>query len=168
MHRAHAEYVRSSLTMPKSLVNTPVKGPKFSVIKNIMGACMIAAQRARRISVAERTLNRKNPTSRRKRPRMNLSADWVRKIITKHMTSSIFDRAQAMMQKWKVFNISERSLVVNSPAHQPTVNFEVGLLWGVKPFLVPIPHIYIGKNATNLSKGVGQADGKVHTNTTSL
>ena len=75
MHRAHAEYVRSSLTMPKSLVNTPVKGPKFSVIKNIMGACMIAVQRARRISVAERTLNRKNPTSRRKRPRMNLSAD---------------------------------------------------------------------------------------------
>ena len=65
--------------MPKSLVNTPVKGPKFSVMKNIMGACMMAAQSARRISVAESTLKRKNPISRSNRPIMKLRADSVRK-----------------------------------------------------------------------------------------
>jgi hypothetical protein len=58
--------------MLKSLVNTPVKGPKFSVMKNIMGACMMAAQSARRISVADCTLKRKNEISRSKRPIMKL------------------------------------------------------------------------------------------------
>jgi hypothetical protein len=67
-------YARSSQTTFRSLVNTPVKGPKFSVMKNIMGACMIAAQSARRISVADSTLKRKNPMSRSRRPTMKLRA----------------------------------------------------------------------------------------------
>ena len=60
--------------MLKSRVNTPVKGPKFSVMKNIIGACMMAVQSARRISVADCTLKRKNEMSRSNRPIMKLYA----------------------------------------------------------------------------------------------
>ena len=71
MH-AEVKHVRSSETTLRSLVNTPVKGPKFSVMKNIMGACMMAALSARRISVAESTLKRKKRQSRNKRPIIKL------------------------------------------------------------------------------------------------
>jgi hypothetical protein len=58
--------------MLKSRVNTLVNGPKFSVIKNNIGACIMARHSARRISVAARTLNRKNWQSRRNRPTIKL------------------------------------------------------------------------------------------------
>jgi hypothetical protein len=71
--------------MLKSRVNTPVKGPKFSVMKNIIGACMMAAQSARRISVADCTLKRKNEMSRNNRPTIKLLTESERKENYKHV-----------------------------------------------------------------------------------
>jgi hypothetical protein len=57
---------------------------------------------------------------------------------------------------------------INAPAHQPAVNFEVGLLRGEKRFLGPIPHINIRQNANDLSNWVGQTNEEIKSKASSI